>query len=188
MRAWFTMTCGNSDKPSSVSWTRPVRSIRERSCLRRAPEDGLVHPVGLADELLAQAEGLEHFDRAAGDAVGLAYLERAVATLDEPRADAWESRQLCRQQRPSRTAADDEDVDGVGRASAVEDVGVAGLVAIQIELHVASFAATSKRLLPAPGHISFIKAWWRGEYSLSDSGDSWLEARREATRSRCSPA
>ena len=31
MRAWFTMTCGNSDKPSSVSWTRPVRTTLERS-------------------------------------------------------------------------------------------------------------------------------------------------------------
>ena len=125
MRAWFTMTCGNSDKPSSVSWTRPVRSIRERSCLGRTPEDSLVHPVGLADELRAQTEGLEHFNRAAGDAVGLTYLERAVATLDESRADAWESRQLCRQQGPGRTAANDEDVDGVGKLCR-EDLGVAG--------------------------------------------------------------
>ncbi len=32
MRAWLTMTCGNSDRPSSVSSTRPVRVIRVRSC------------------------------------------------------------------------------------------------------------------------------------------------------------
>ena len=50
-------------------------------------------------------------------------------TLDESRAYAWESRQLCRQQGPSRTAANDEDVDGVGKLCR-EDVGIAGLVAI----------------------------------------------------------
>ena len=50
---------------------------------RRTPEHGLVDPVGLADELLAHAEGLEHLDRAARDAVGLTDLKRAVATLDE---------------------------------------------------------------------------------------------------------
>src|SRR5216684_2482018 len=125
MRAWFTMRCGNSDKPSSVSWTRPVRAIR----LRRTPEDSLVYPVGLAEELPTQTEGIEHFDRATGDAVGLTDPEWAVETLDESRAYAWESRQLCRQQGPSRTAANDEDVDGVGKLCR-EDVGVAGLVAI----------------------------------------------------------
>ena len=101
------------------------RAIR----LRRTPEDSLVHPISLADELPTQTEGIEHFNRAARHAVGLPYLERAVSTLDESRADAWESRQLCRQQGPSRTAANDEDVDGVGKLCR-EDVGVAGLVAI----------------------------------------------------------
>ena len=64
------------------------------------------------------------------------------------RADAGESRELRRQQRPCRAAADDEDVDGVGKARRPllgagrwrEDVGVAGLVAIQIELHVSSLS------------------------------------------------
>ena len=27
MRAWFTITCGISDRPSSTSWMRSVRSI-----------------------------------------------------------------------------------------------------------------------------------------------------------------
>ncbi len=58
--------------------------------LGRTPEDGLVHPVGFAHELLAQTERLEHLDRPAGDAIGLADLQRAVATLDQPRADAGE--------------------------------------------------------------------------------------------------
>ena len=38
---------------------------------RRTPEDRLVHPVGFADEFPAQAEGVEHLDRAAGDPVRL---------------------------------------------------------------------------------------------------------------------
>jgi hypothetical protein len=113
---------------------------------RRTPEGCLVHPVALADELLAHAERLEHFNRAAGDAVRLTEFERAAATLDEPRADAGKSRELRRQERSSRAAADDEDVDGVGkvRRSVLsagrrrEDVGVAGRVAIEIELHVSS--------------------------------------------------
>ena len=63
------MRCGNSDRPSSVSWTRPVRTICERSSGDGRQNDGLVHPVGLADELPAQAESVEHLNRAAGDAV-----------------------------------------------------------------------------------------------------------------------
>jgi len=31
MRAWLTMTCGNSLRPSGVSSTQPVRSMRVRS-------------------------------------------------------------------------------------------------------------------------------------------------------------
>jgi len=54
---------------------------------RRPPEDGFVHPVGLADEFLAQTESLERFDRAAGDAISLTHLERAAAALDKARAD-----------------------------------------------------------------------------------------------------
>jgi hypothetical protein len=54
---------------------------------RRAPEDGLVHPVRFADELRAHPEGLEHFHGAARDAIGLAELERTVAALDQSGAD-----------------------------------------------------------------------------------------------------
>ena len=118
-----------------MSWMRPVRTIFERSSGRRTPEHGLVHPVGFADELLAQAESVEHLDRAAGDAVGLTDLQRAVATLDESRADAGEGRKLRRQQHSGGTAAHDQDVDGVGKARRPflgtwcgrEDVRIAGL-------------------------------------------------------------
>ena len=84
---------------------------------------------------MPQAEGLEHLDRAAGDAVGLADLERAFAALDQARADAGEVRQLRGQQGPRRPAADDQNVDGVGQLL-LANVGVAGCVAVQIELHV----------------------------------------------------
>src|SRR6185437_16809486 len=41
----------------------------------RLPERGLVDPIGLALDALADAEGLEHLHRPAGDAVGLAELQ-----------------------------------------------------------------------------------------------------------------
>ena len=39
-RAWFTIRCGNSDSPSAVSCTRPVRTILDRS-----PGDGRQNTV-----------------------------------------------------------------------------------------------------------------------------------------------
>ena len=60
--------------------------------LRRTPEHGLVDPAGLAHQLLPQAECLEHLHRAAGDAIGLTHLERAVAALDQEGADGGEIR------------------------------------------------------------------------------------------------
>lgn len=42
--------------------------------LRWAPEHGLIDPIRFTHEPLAQTERLEHFDRAAGDAVGLSNL------------------------------------------------------------------------------------------------------------------
>ena len=94
--------------------------------------------MGFAHQLLPQAEGLEHLHRATGDAIGLADLERAGAAFDQARADAGKIRQLRRQQHPGRPAADDQDIDHLGQLR-LGDVGVAGGVAIQIELHVVSF-------------------------------------------------
>ena len=51
------------------------------------PERRLVDPVGLAHHPLDEAEGVEHLHGAAGDAVGLAELERAVLLVDDPGAD-----------------------------------------------------------------------------------------------------
>jgi hypothetical protein len=124
--------------------------------LRRAPESGLVHPIAFTDELCAHPKGLEHFRRATRDAVGLAQLERAVATLDESGPDGGEGRELRRKHRSGGTAADDQDVDGggnvrcsvLGAGGCRENIGVAAVVAIQIELHVfcSSAKATPRRL------------------------------------------
>src|SRR4030095_2373292 len=118
---------------------------------RRTPKHGLVHPVRFANELRTHPERLEHLDGAARDAVGLAELERTVATLDEPGANPGKGRQLCREHRSRGTAADDQHVDRVGKprravvyARAIGlNLPVARLVAVQVELHGASSRSIS---------------------------------------------
>src|SRR5262249_36114156 len=127
---------------------------------RRAPEGGLVHPIGFTKELCAEAECLEHFNRSTSNAIRLSQLKRALATLDEARSDIRECRKLRCKYRSRRTVADDQDVD-LGRKIRRSffgtwgcglDVGIAGLVAIQVELHVFSssrkqpFAALRPRI------------------------------------------
>lgn len=73
-----------------------------RAVGRRAPEDGLVDPVGFAHEGGAEAEGVEHLDGAAGDAIGLADLQRAVALIDDAGGDAGEGRELGGEQQSGR--------------------------------------------------------------------------------------
>ena len=106
--------------------------------LRRPPEHRLVHPMSLANDLLPQPESFQHLDGAAGDAVRVPDLERAVATLDQSRADVGEIRQLRCEQSAGRPAADDENVDCIGQLF-LDDVGIARCVAIQVELHAVSF-------------------------------------------------
>ena len=109
----------------------------------RSPEGDLVDPVALGDQPVGQAEGLEHLDGAAGDPVGLAHLERAVLAVDDDRPDLGEVSHLRGQHETGRTAADDQDVGDLGETSRplrdgrmrVLDERVAGLVAVQIELH-----------------------------------------------------
>ena len=111
---------------------------------RGTPEHGLVDPVALADELLSQTEGLEHLDRAARHAVRLADLQRAVSALDEAGGDARERRELRGQHHAGGTAADDENVDRVGKirwpclgaGCGGENVRITGRVTVEIELHV----------------------------------------------------
>jgi hypothetical protein len=58
------------------------------------PERRLVDPAGFLQHPLAEAEGLEHLHRAAGDAVGLAAQQRAgfcstMQVLMSGKADSW---------------------------------------------------------------------------------------------------
>jgi hypothetical protein len=81
----LTITCGNSDSgilhaPGPDDFRLIVR--------RRPPKDGLVHPVGFPEEFPAQAEGLEHLDRAACHAIRLTYLKRTPAAIDDACRDA----------------------------------------------------------------------------------------------------
>jgi len=56
------------------------------------PERNLVDPIGLLHHPVAEAEGLEHLHRPAGDAVGLAEREGARFLLDDPGLDVGKGR------------------------------------------------------------------------------------------------
>jgi len=109
----------------------------------RPPERDLVDRVPLVDQLVGQAERLEHLHAAARDAVGLADLQRAVLAVDDHGPDVGEVGQLRGQHQTGRTGADDQDVGLLRQASRalrdrrvrVLDERVAGLVAVEIELH-----------------------------------------------------
>ena len=116
------------------------------SVLRRGtPERGLVHPIRLTQQLGAETEGVEHLHRAAGDAVRLADLQRAVPAVDDPRRDAGEGRELGGEQHPGRTGADDENVRRIGQTDRPNlgtrrgrlDVRIAWSVSVEVELHAA---------------------------------------------------
>ncbi len=115
------------------------------------PEGHLVDPAGLLHHPLAEVEGLEHLHRAAGDAIGLTQLQRAVLLLDDAGVDVGKGRQLRGQRQPGGAAADDEHVHlrrcGVGvrgsQRAGVGHMGVTGLEAVQMELHGGPFSGLS---------------------------------------------
>ena len=116
---------------------------------RWTPEHGLVDPVGFPGQALAQTKSLEHLHGAARHAVGLATLQRPLASLDDACPYAREARQLRRQQHPGWPGADDENIRGVRRPCWTilragrrrQDVRIAGSVTIKVELQ--------RTLLPA---------------------------------------
>jgi hypothetical protein len=75
------------------------------------PERGLVDPVGLTDQPLAETERLEHLDRATGNAIGLPELQRPRPSLDDACRDPGELRELGGQNKAGRTTADDQNID-----------------------------------------------------------------------------
>jgi hypothetical protein len=88
---------------------------------------------------------MEHFHRAARDAIGLAQQHAARLLLDDASLDVGKRGQLCRERQPCRPAADDQDIDLLGNRTLctrgrislrrVEDLRVTRLESIQVELH-----------------------------------------------------
>ncbi len=111
----------------------------------RLPERRLVDPAGLLENPIAEAEGLEHLHRPAGDAVGLAVQHSTGLLFDDGGLDVGKRRQLRRKRQPRGSGADDEDVDLLrdGTSCAgdrialrrVEDLRVARLESIEVKLH-----------------------------------------------------
>ncbi len=111
----------------------------------RLPERRLVDPVGLLLHALAEAEGLEHLHRPAGDAVGLAEQQGPMLLVDDAGVDVGERCQLRGERQAGRPAADDQHVDFAGqrvraggclvRLRRVRDLRIAGSEPVEMELH-----------------------------------------------------
>src|SRR5262245_16255762 len=112
----------------------------------RLPKCGLVNPACLLHHTFAEAERLEHLHGPAGNAVSLAELERAGFLLNDLGLDVWKSCQLRSQCQPRRSAADDQNVDFVGKVVRLErrlfgrlrdfrNFRIAGSKAVEMELH-----------------------------------------------------
>ena len=128
--------------------------------LVRLPEGGLVDPIGLAGDALADAEALEHLHRPAGDAVGLTEPDRSGLLLDDRRGDLGEGGQLRRERQARRAAADDEDVERLGHPVGAAhravlrvrrgDVRIASLKSVEMKLHGVVSSCRSHRALDRP--------------------------------------
>ncbi len=117
----------------------------------RFPECRLVDPIRLLQHTLAEAESLEHLHGPAGNAVGLAEQQRAGLLIDDPGFDVRKGRELCGQCQSRRSAADDQDIDFIGKAVGVgrrlvlfgrfRDLRIAGSESVEMELHRATSSA-----------------------------------------------
>lgn len=109
----------------------------------RLPECHLGDAVGLRDDPLGEAEGLERLDTPGLDAVGLADGEPSGAALHDPGGDAGELGQLRCRQHAGRPGAHNEDIHFVGKlrgpvdadAGGRLDSRVTGYVTVVVELH-----------------------------------------------------
>ncbi len=105
----------------------------DRAIATGFPERGFVHPVGLAQHPLAEAECLEHLHRAARDTVGLTNQKRTGFLVDDARPDRRERGELGGERQAGRSTPDDQHVDipaAVRRRARLGDRRVAGAVAI----------------------------------------------------------
>ena len=137
------MRCGNSLIPPGSSRVRALRTIFAGFCGVRLPECHLGDAVGLGDDPLREAEGLEGLDAPGLDAVGLADGEPSGAALHDPGGDARELGQLGGREHTCGPGAHDEHVHLVRKlGGAVDadagsrlDARVTGYVSVVVEMH-----------------------------------------------------
>ena len=103
----------------------------------RHPEIRLVHPVALALDLLAEAEGLKHLHRPGVDAVRLTLLDRAGFALDQHGVDLWKLRKLREQAGARGAGACDQHVDLVGQGGEGRAVAPSGRRLFQVRVTAA---------------------------------------------------
>src|SRR5215472_7892267 len=111
----------------------------------RLPESRLADPIPFLQHAFAKAKRMEHFHRAASDAVGLTKKQSAGLLVDNACLNVRKSGELSCQRQTSRPAANDEDVDfrrkrcGYARdrisLRRVKDFRVAGLESVEVKLH-----------------------------------------------------
>ena len=133
----------------------------------RFPEGCLVNPIGLLCDALAEAEGFKHLHRPAGNAVGLAEKQGARFLIDDPGANVGKGCQLRRQGQTGRPAADDEDINVLGKRGRVgrglvglgriRDFRIAGSEAVEMELHDATFPGLFWLRISRPAELSLLR-------------------------------
>ena len=108
----------------------------------RLPERRLVDPIGFSLNALGEPECLEHFHRAAGDAVRLAEPEAPRFLLDDSGRDLGERRELRCERQTRGPAADDQDVEdlrqrvgGLIAQHRLVDLGIARPETVEMKLH-----------------------------------------------------
>src|ERR1700722_11368093 len=109
------------------------------------PECRLVDPTCLLEHALAEAEGMEHFHRAARDPTRLSAQHPARLLLDDAGLDVGKCRQLRGKRQPRRSAAYDQDIDLFGEGALcargwisfrrIEYFRVTRLETIEMKLH-----------------------------------------------------
>ena len=112
------------------------------------PKVKLANPAGLLHDAIGKTKSLEHLHRAAGDAVGLTDLKSARFLLDDAGCDIGEGSKLGGESQTGGTAADDLDVDLLGKSVrgagplvaevGFEDMRISGPEPVEVELHRAS--------------------------------------------------
>ena len=142
------------------------------------PEGCLIHPIGLVAHAVREPEGLKHFHRTAGHAVGLSFFHRAGLLLDQDGLYVVKPCELRRQRQAGGAAADDEDVglcgkrrSGLPRCPVGMNLRVAATKPVQMKLHRNPVGLLSQQLpmigsapegvnLAVSSHSGFRRGGW----------------------------